>query len=52
MIKRVRIANYKSFSDLSIHLRPLSVIFGQTPLGKVTCSMLSIFFRALSVKRT
>jgi len=34
MIKRVRIKNYKSFQDLSIELKPLSVIFGPNAAGK------------------
>lgn len=34
MIKRVKIENYKSFQNLSIELRPLSVIFGPNAAGK------------------
>lgn len=34
MIKRVRIENYKSFQNLSVELRPLSVIFGPNAAGK------------------
>jgi len=34
MIKRVKIENYKSFKNLSIELRPLSVIFGPNAAGK------------------
>jgi len=34
MIKRVRIENYKSFQDLTVELRPLSVIFGPNAAGK------------------
>ncbi len=34
MIKRVYIENYKSFQNLSIELRPLSVIFGPNAAGK------------------
>jgi predicted ATPase len=34
MIKRVRIKGYKSFKDLSIELKPLTVIFGPNASGK------------------
>jgi len=34
MIKRVRIENYKSFQDITVELRPLSVIFGPNASGK------------------
>jgi predicted ATPase len=34
MIKRVRIENYKSFQDLTVELRLLSVIFGPNAAGK------------------
>ncbi|MCU0288778.1 MAG: AAA family ATPase [Acidobacteria bacterium] len=34
MIKRIKISNYKSFRDLDINLRPLTVIFGPNGSGK------------------
>jgi AAA15 family ATPase/GTPase len=34
MIKRVKIQGYKSFKNLSLELRPLTVIFGPNASGK------------------
>ncbi len=34
MLKRVRVRRYKSLTDVEVHLRPLSVLFGPNAAGK------------------
>ena len=34
MIKRLRVAGYKSFKDVEVHFEPLSIIFGPNAAGK------------------
>ncbi len=51
MIKRVKIHNYKSFQDLTVELRPLSVIFGPNAAGKSNfLDALYFLSRAISQK--
>jgi predicted ATPase len=51
MIKRVKIQNYKSFQDLTVELRPLSVILGPNAAGKSNfLDALYFLSRAISQK--